>query len=103
MGVFWGVWAWGWNQETPRISASSASFFVHAALTTGLLAIAQLAIDVAGDRTGKPSSLGLGLVVAVAGLFFSGVVTPLIPWAPLILAPLVALTVYGLRRSARLN
>jgi len=100
LGLFWGVWGYGWRFETPPVTAEPVEFLLNATGATAVLALAHWAIG-AGRAAGfRPSRIGIG-VAAVATLGFSGVATvPQVPFAPLVLLPLLALVWFALRRGA---
>lgn len=101
IGLFWGIWGYGWQFETPPVVADPGDFFGNAAGGTVLLALAQAAITWGAPADFRPTKIGLA-IAAVATLAFFGVLTvPQVPIAPLVLVPLLALSWLALRRAAR--
>jgi hypothetical protein len=91
IGLFWGCWALGWLAEAPPVAVPLLDFMLHAGLTTALLALAHLAIAAGGPASYAPSRIGLVLVGGVVFAFFAAVTVPAIPFAVLVLPPLLGL------------
>jgi hypothetical protein len=101
LGVFWGAWGHGWRFETPPVVAEPGMFLLNAAGATALLAVGQWAIAAGNPAAFRPSKVGLAIVAAVTLAFFGIVTVPAIPYAPLVLGPLLAIAWLALRRAAR--
>ncbi len=100
LGLFWGTWGYGWSFETPPVVADPGAFLLNAAGATVLLALAQWAIAAGDPATFRPSRVGLALAAAVTLAFFGILTVPQIPFAPLVLVPLLAIVWLALRRAA---
>lgn len=98
LGVFWGVWGFGWLAEIPPVGATPEIFLLHAAVTTGCLALAHLAIAAGRPESFRPSRLGLGIASALVLGFFAAFTVPTVPIAPLVLLPLLGILALALRR-----
>lgn len=113
VGLFWGLWALAWwlpeNAADPALLARGArlgqwpvvDFARHAFVFTGLLAAAHWLLG-RGGRTASfsPSRVEAALVAGGLLFFFIGVLTG-VPWAPLKLAPLLAITLGALWMDRR--
>lgn len=99
IALFWGLWASGWNAETPPVKAEPLAFFWQAALLMAGVAAAEMAITIGDARHFEPSRLGLAAAGGVVTLFFAAVTMPAIPWSPLVLLPLLGLVFWALRRA----
>ena len=98
LGVFWGVWAFGWLAETPPVLAEPAIFLLHAGITTACLGVAHLAISWGRPADFAPSRIGLGLASTAVLAFFVLFTVPTVPVAPVVLLPLLGLLAVALRR-----
>jgi hypothetical protein len=101
LGLFWGAWGYGWRFETPPVVAEPGVFLLNAAVATGFLAVAHWAIAAGNPAAFRPSRIGLAIAAAVTLAFFGILTVPQIPFAPLVLAPLLAIVWLALRRAAR--
>ncbi len=99
LGVFWGLWAFGWLAETPPVAATPDIFLIHATVTTACLALAHCAIAWGRPEEFAPSRLGLALPAAVVVGFFALFTVPTVPIAPIVLLPLLGLLAFALRRQ----
>ena len=100
LGLFWGVWGYGWRFETPPVIFNEADFLLNAATATALLALAQWAIGAGRPTEFRISRIGIGFVAAATLGFFALLTVPQIPFAPLILLPLLGISWFALRRAA---
>lgn len=98
VGVFWGIWAFGWLAETPPVAAEPDAFLLHAGLATLCLALAHRAIAWGRPDVFAPSRLGLGVASVVVVGFFVLFTIPTVPIAPFVLLPLLGLLAWTLRR-----
>ena len=99
IGLFWGSWALGWLAETPPVAVPPLEFILHAGATTALLALAHMAIGAGAPATYRPSRIGTAMAGALVVVFFAGVTVPAIPFAVLVLPPLLGLLWLALRRA----
>lgn len=101
LGLFWGFWAYGWQFETPPVAAEPGDFFGNAMGATLLLALAHAAIAWGAPARFRPGRVGLALAAAATLIFFGALTIPQVPLAPLMLLPLLVLSVFALSRAAR--
>lgn len=104
VGAAWGVWSAGWWAAVPdegQLPAvpSYASYglfvlLVWAAAAAGYVVLDRLPLPSGALRSRWGTGLCVGLVVLWAGLL----IVPAIPWAPVLLAGLLALAWSSLRR-----
>ena len=99
IGLFWGAWGYGWQFETPPVVADPGDFLANAVGGTMLLALAQAAITWGGPAVYRPSRPGLAVTAAVLLVAFGAWTIPQAPIAPLVLVPLLAGSVWALRRA----
>ena len=99
IGAFWGLWALGWELETPPIVSDGGAFFTHAMLATVLLGASQRLIGWGDPANFRPSRPGLILTIGLVVAFFGFVTLPAIPWSPLVIIPLLSLVFFALRRN----
>lgn len=99
LGLFWGGWGHGWLSETPPLSADPAAFYLHALATTAALALAHAALAWGRPERFRPGRRAVLLAATPVALFFAAVTTPAIPFAPLVLAPLLGVTAFALRHA----
>lgn len=99
LGIFWGVWGFGWMAETPPVAAPPDIFLLHAFATTTCLALAHLAIAWGRPAAFLPSRTGLVLASAAVLGFFALITTPAVPIALLVLPLLLGLLGLALRRQ----
>lgn len=104
IGLAWGAWAVGWwgaapeQREAPVVPAP-ASFALFVVVVTAAAAIGYAVLDRVPLRPGELRSRPAAVASIVVLAAWAGVlVLPSIPWAPLVLAPLVALAWFSLRR-----
>lgn len=115
VGLFWGVWALAWwlpeNAADPALAAQgsrlgqwpAADFALHAFAFIALLVAAHWLLGRGGRQTGfNPALWEIGLVMAGLLFFFVGVLAA-VPWAPLKLISLLALTLAALYVNRRLE
>lgn len=99
IGLFWGVWALGWGAETPPLVVPPHEFLLHAAVTTGGLALAHMAVAAGHPESYTPSRLGLALASGVIIGFFALVTVPAVPMALIVLPALLGIVWLALRRE----
>jgi hypothetical protein len=98
LGLFWGVWGFGWLAETPPVGNDPLVFALNAAGSTALLALAYALVP-AGDPAGfAPSRWALMGAIGAVVLFFLFATIPTVETAPFVLLPLLGLLWWGLRR-----
>ncbi|MBP6786349.1 MAG: hypothetical protein KA170_02085 [Candidatus Promineofilum sp.] len=113
VGLFWGLWSLAWwlpeNAADPALLAQGArlgqwppaEFALHALAFTGLLALAHWLLGRGGRMPSfRPGRLEAALVIGGLLFFYAGVVIA-VPWAPLKLLPLLALTLGALAANKR--
>lgn len=101
LGLFWGGWAtWHWGGEIPLPPASFALF----ALSTGIVwIVANTFLQKVGRRLFKPSKAEKALVILWAVVLFAINILPILPWAVLILPPIVLFVLAALRHNKRIE
>lgn len=99
-GIFWGFWSVFWWIEEPDFISSPAAFTAFAFTASALLILAYW---LAGHFSKPVFSPGwpLGLAIALLTILFAFTAVPTEPWAPLVLLPLLGLTLLGLWFSRR--
>ena len=102
LGLFWGVWGFGWKAETPPLVVEPIAFLVHALATTACFALAHLAIGAGARVDYRPWRPGVVVVALAAVAFFALLTVPAIPFAPLVLLPLMALLAFAMHRRSAL-
>ena len=112
VGVLWGLWALAWwlpeNVADPALLAQGArlgrwpttDFAAHAFTFTALLVAAHGLLGRMRPAAFVPSRVELALVGGGLLFFFVGVLSA-VPWAPLKLVPLLALTLAALVANRR--
>lgn len=96
-GLFAGLWALGWKVETPLAAPGTmAVYFALFALMpcAALLARARLPDPALGKR-GVVLTAGIALVT----LYFVGITLPQVPFAPVVLLPLLVILLSALWRN----
>lgn len=97
LGLFWGLWNISWYQE--RTLVTPASFAVVALLETAVLILAYWLINHFATLSFQPTRWSVSLLALLHLAFFLFVVLPAIPWAILVLPPLLFLLYLTLRRN----
>ncbi|MBR0671750.1 hypothetical protein [Neoroseomonas soli] len=100
LGLFWGVWGFGWMAETPPLAAEPFEFLANALGTTLCLGLAHRAIAAGARADYRPWWPGVAVVSSAALAFFALVTVPAIPFAPIVLLPLLALLGLAMRRRS---
>lgn len=104
LGLAWGAWSVGWwgatpDQGQPAVTPDLGSYAVFALVVSAAAAVGYVLVDRVPPLGGDLRSRW-GAIATVAALALWGGLTviPALPWAPLVLAPLVALAWFSLRR-----
>ncbi len=99
LGLFWGLWAtWYW-QETTLISP--ADFALFALVTGGLWVLANGLLPKFIGRAFTPSKIEIGLLLVITAGLFAINILPSLPLAILVLPPLLAITLFALNRNRK--
>ncbi len=98
-GLFAGAWAISWWLETPGSQTPPLAYAVYACVTSGLFILSCWIFQRLSDEPFNPGKRTLAVVSGFFGLVFLAVVVVSIRWAILVLPPLFALIVWGLRRN----
>lgn len=97
LGAFWGVWATWYGGEEALMSA--ADFTVLALVTGGAWVLVNFGFDYLIEADFEPTRWGAGVMGVLTMLFFVVQILLALPWAVLVLPPLLVLTVWGLWRG----
>jgi len=104
IGLVWGAWSVGWwgaapDQREEAVVPGLASYAAFVVLVTAIAALGYYLLHrlplAPTDLRSRPAAIAS---VAVLGVWGALMVLPAIPWAPLVLGPLVALAWFSLRR-----
>lgn len=105
VGLVWGLWAVSWwgprstFWDTPAIAPDLPRFAAFALLVTGVCALAYLAWYRLPIRSSQLRGRVPPLLMAGAALvWFGAVIVPRVPFAPVLLLPLLGLAWWALRR-----
>lgn len=107
IGLAWGAWSVGWwgaapDQREEAVTQDLASYALFALVVSAAAAVGYLVLDrVPLREPDLRSRWGAAATVAALALWGGLMVLPSIPWAPLVLGPLVALAWFSLRRLSR--
>ncbi len=97
LGLFWGLWAtWYW-QESSLITP--ADFALFALFTGGLWVLANGLLTPFISRPFQPSKVEIGLLLAATAALFALNILPILPIALLVLPPLFIVTLFALNRN----
>jgi hypothetical protein len=104
VGIAWGAWSVGWwgaapDQREEAVVPGLASYAVFALVVSAAAALGYYLIDrLPLGPTDLRSRWGAIASIAVLAVWGGLLVVPAIPWAPLVLGPLLALAWFSLRR-----
>ncbi len=107
IGLAWGAWSVGWwgaapDQREDPVVPGLASYAVFVAIVSAAAILGYLLADRVPLRDGDlRSRWGAIVSVAVLAVWGAVMVLPSLPWAPLVLGPLLALAWFSLRRLSR--
>lgn len=104
VGIAWGAWSVGWwgaapDQREEAVVAGLASYALFALVVSAVAAIGYVLLDRVPLGPADLRSRWAGIAsIAVLAVWGGLLVIPAIPWAPLVLGPLLALVWFSLRR-----
>jgi hypothetical protein len=107
IGLAWGAWSVGWwgaapDQREEPVVPGLASYAAFVAIVSAAAILGYLLVDRVPLRDGDlRSRWGAIVSVAVLAVWGGVMVLPSLPWAPLVLGPLLALAWFSLRRLSR--
>lgn len=101
LGLYWGVWATWYGVEQPLMRP--AEFAPFALATGGLWVLAHFGLSCLLNHGFEPTRVEVwGLMLLLVALFFVQIVL-IIPFALLVLPPLIAITLFALWRNRRVE